>query len=143
MILKNTDNTYIIDVKNIQTIDGRTEEISETARGKYYERGGKKYILYKSSHEGENYSSTVIADVNEVTIRRTGGVKSHMVFNTSKKTSSVYYMPYGNINIEIETNKLLDELTENGGTLKIVYTLVIDGERYYNDMTIKVIGDTI
>ena len=143
MTLKNTKNTYIIDVRNVQTIDKATDVITERANGQYYERGDKKYILYKSSDEGAEYSSSVIVSSGAVTIKRSGGVKSNMSLELGKRTSCVYHTPYGKINMEIETERIVSDLSHNGGTLRLKYTLIMQDEKYYNDMTIRVIGDAL
>ena len=141
MILKNTDNTYIIEVRNTQTIDGITDVITERASGKYYERGMKKYIMYQSEEEGVISSSTIIVDDGSVTVKRTGAAKSTIVLDVMKKTSSLYITPYGGITMHAETDKIISDLGKEGGRLRLCYTLTIQNEKYYNDMIINVNGD--
>ena len=40
--------------------------------------------------------------------------------------------------MEIETQRIVSELDENGGTIELVYTLTVQGEKYFNDMKITV-----
>ena len=141
MTLKNTDNDYIIEVINTQTIDGSSDVIEERARGKYYERGGRKYILYKTFSEGVINSSVIIAADGSVTIKRSGGAKSNMVLDVRRETSSPYYTPYGTLLISAVTDSIISSLGADGGELKLKYTLIIQGEKYHNNMVIKVIGD--
>ena len=141
MTLKNTDNQYIIEVKNTQTIDGVKDEITERQTGKYYEKGEKKYIMYKTLAEGALTSSTIIISDGAVTIKRTGNVRSNMTLDVRRKTTSQYFTPYGMLTIDIKTERIVSALDSSGGTLKLKYTLIIQGEKYYNDMIINVIGD--
>ena len=141
MILKNTDNRYIIEVRNTQTIDGVTDVICEKQYGSYHEKGGKKYIMYKSEEEGVVTSSVIIVSDGAVTIKRNGSVRSNMTLDVRRKTISPYFMPYGVLTIEVETEQIISDLDNSGGTLQLKYVLIIQGEKYYNDMIINVIGD--
>ena len=141
MTLKNTDNRYIIEVKNTQTIDGVKDEIAERQIGSYYEKGEKKYIMYKSLTEGSVTTSTIIVADGAVTIKRMGDVRSNMTFDARRKTTSPYFTQYGVLTIDIKTDLIASNLDSNGGTLRLKYTLTIQGEKYYNDMIINVIGD--
>ena len=40
--------------------------------------------------------------------------------------------------MEIETQRIVSKLDENGGTIELVYTLTVQGEKYFNDMKITV-----
>ena len=141
MILKNTDNRYIIDVRNTQTIDGVTDVIRERNNGSYYEKGGKKYIMYKSEEEGVVTSSVIIVSDGAVTIKRNGSVKSNMTLDIMRKTASPYFTPYGVLSIDVKTEQIISDLDSDGGMLRLKYVLIIQGEKYYNDMIINVIGD--
>ena len=40
--------------------------------------------------------------------------------------------------MEMETQRIVSKLDENGGTIELVYTLTVQGEKYFNDMKITV-----
>ena len=50
----------------------------------------------------------------------------------------LYHLPYGTVPMEIETQRIVSKLDENGGTIELVYTLMVQGEKYFNDMKITV-----
>ena len=50
----------------------------------------------------------------------------------------LYHLPYGTVPMEIETQRIVSKLDENGGTIELVYTLTVQGEKYFNDMKITV-----
>lgn len=139
--MNNTDRAYRIIVKNTQTIDAETDTIEEIAYGSYDEKNGKQYIRYKTEADEENHSisSIIIIDGDSLTIKRRGHTNSSMVYRAGKKHAFPYETPYGIIDMEIETDKLISTVDENGGTIELVYTLTVQGETYYNDMKITVV----
>ena len=127
MTLKNTDNEYRITVSNRQTIDSETDTIEETAYGNY-----------KTENDGDKISSMIKIDGNEILIKRTGSVNSSMTYKVDTKKEFLYHLPYGTVPMEIETQRIVSKLDENGGTIELVYTLTVQGEKYFNDMKITV-----
>ena len=139
--MNNTDNAYRIIVSNKQTIDTETDTIEEIAYGSYDEKNGKQYIRYKTETDEQNgtISSIIILDGDSLTIKRRGHTNSSMVYRAGKKHAFPYETPYGIIDMEIETDKLISTVDENGGTIELVYTLTVQDEKYYNDMKITVV----
>lgn len=141
MTLKNTDNSYIIEVDNTQTVDNAADTVSERAACGYYEKNNKKYLLYKVTNNDIVSSVIIICEGDKVIIRRTGEVESNMHFIENSETASMYVTPYGKLPIKILTQKISVNLDSSGGEIRLRYTLIIQGDEYYNDMRIKVIGD--
>lgn len=139
MTLKNTDNEYRIIVSNKQTIDGETDTIEEIAYGSYHEKNGKQYIMYKTENDDDKVSSMIKLDGNEVQIKRSGSINSTMVYKAGTKCIFMYNLPYGTVEMELETERIISNLAENGGTIEMLYTLSVQGEKYYNDMKITVV----
>ena len=75
---------------------------------------------------------------NEILIKRTGSVNSSMTYKVDTKKEFLYHLPYGTVPMEIETQRIVSKLDENGGTIELVYTLTVQGEKYFNDMKITV-----
>ncbi len=135
--MKNTDNEYRITVRNRQTIDNETDIIEETAYGSYYEKNGKRYIIYKT--EDDETLSMIKADGSEILIKRKGSINSSMAYKAGTKKSFMYELPYGAMEMELETHRALYDLNESGGIIELVYTLTVQGEKYFNDMKITVV----
>lgn len=127
-----------INVINHQEIDGEKDIIEENALGSCYEKNGKTYILYKTKTELGEVSNILITDGYTVTLKRTGASASTMIFDKKKSTSTVYRMPYGNIQMEITTEKIVNALSNGTGTLKIFYTITMQGQKICNNMRITV-----
>ena len=140
MTLKNTDKEYKIVVRNTQTIDGEQNVIEETALGSFREKNGKQYITYQTeaTDESESVSSILILDGDSLTIRRRGSTSSSMIYRAGHRHSFPYATPYGTIDMELETDRLISYLSEHGGKIELVYTLTIQGEKYLNNMKITV-----
>lgn len=138
MTLKNIDNEYRVIVSNTQTIDTETDTIEEIAYGSYHIKNGKQYILYKTENDGDKISSMIKVDGNEILIKRSGSINSSMVYKIGGKRNFMYHLPYGSVEMEIETQRIISKLDENGGTIELVYTLAFQGEKYFNNMKITV-----
>ncbi len=136
--MKNTDNSdkYKITVTNLQTIDGETDTITETAYGAYSVKNNKIYIRYKT--ENGRSSTLITVDDKSVTIKRRGENTSSMTYERDKKTEFEYRTPYGAIPMEIDTQKIVTAFSPNGGTLKIGYIIKTMNDKYKNNITIDV-----
>ena len=61
-----------------------------------------------------------------VTLTRTGGVNSQMVFEEGKQHTSLYETPFGELAIDIQTSRLRHSLTERGGLMDLRYSISVD-----------------
>lgn len=138
MTLKSIDNEYIITVENKQTADGVTDTITEVGYGKYATKNGKNYITYVVENEDDKTSIMIKTDGNETVIKRSGSVNSVMTYKIGIKDRFMYRLPYGNIEMESDTHKMVVELDDNGGTIFLAYTLDAQGTKCLNDMKITV-----
>ena len=136
MTLKNID--FNIKVINKQKIDDSVDEIIEEAVGKYSIKNGKAYILYKTKEENVENTTVITVDADTVTVKRSGNVASIMVLDRRKKTEFKYNTMYGVIDVILDTARIVNALTPDGGKLRLIYTLTMQGAKIYNDMEILV-----
>lgn len=136
--MKNTDKSYIIEVVNNQTADNETSSVTEKAAGSCYERGGKRYIMYKTVTDGETYSTVIIVNKDTVSVKRKGFTESNMQYDMSRETISHFITPYGSFPMRIKTRSISYDFDENGGILELNYISVMQDQEYINQMTIKV-----
>ena len=61
-----------------------------------------------------------------VTLKRSGMVSSHMVFEEGRQHTSLYDTPYGELSIDVQTSFLRHTLTERGGQMEIRYSISIE-----------------
>lgn len=125
-----------IKVTNIQSSDdGQRDIVEELAECKLYTKNKKTYILYTTD---ENESVMIIVSDNCITVKRSGVRKNIMTFERNAKTKIRYNTPYGGFDIEISTDKIINALNENGGSLRLVYSMNLQGQKMYNDMRISI-----
>ena len=59
-------------------------------------------------------------------LRRVGSVISQMVFEEGRQHTSLYETPYGELSVDIQTSRLLHNLTERGGLMEIKYSIAVE-----------------
>jgi len=120
----------IISIKGLQTyIDGSDNtDIELLTEGVFYKADGVYFCEYKESEItglGGTDTTIEIGD-NYVSLERSGAVNSQMLFMEGRKTSSVYNIQFGELLIDIYTEKLDIRIDEHGGELNVDYILDIN-----------------
>ena len=59
-------------------------------------------------------------------LKRTGKLNSHMVFREGVHHDSLYQLEFGALMITVCANKIRSSLTEDGGTVDLVYGIEIE-----------------
>ena len=112
--------------------DGATTEKSTvTLQGRYYDNGTRVAISYKESAESglegtESELSFSKEDPREITLRRTGAVKSMLSFRAGERFCGVYQTPIMPFDVCVQT-ALVENNLQGVGTLRLVYTVEIKG----------------
>ena len=125
------EKEVIISVRGLQKYDGAEEDTIElVTEGRLTDRGEEGLTLsYQESEltgmEGTETSFHVEKN-GRVTLVRTGGVNSQMVFEVGKSHLSLYQTPYGDLSIGVRTGKIRNTLEMTGGELEIQYAIEID-----------------
>ena len=117
----------IIDIKSSQDVDGEINSIEFTTEGRYGQNGNEYFISYAEGElfdTGEEVQTKIfIKSDNSVILQRTGSLKSRILIEKDKRNSSLYALPYGQMTIGVFGEKLEFNLNENGGSIKLVYTI--------------------
>ena len=74
----------------------------------------------------EGTTTTFAVAGSRVILTRSGKVNSQMVFEEGKQHTSLYETPFGELTIDIQTSKLLHNLTERGGLMEIKYSIAVE-----------------
>lgn len=140
MTLKNIDtNNALITIRNNQTYDGKSECLEITTEGRFTLKNGTYFLLYREYTEMGESSVVLRAFDDSVSMRRKGVSNARMDYKKGLHQEVLYNVPYGDLIIDLETESVEIDLNErNGGTIKITYSLGINGELYYNDMEIGI-----
>ncbi len=138
--MKNTENDAIIKIRNTQSADGQEESTELICEGRFYESGGKLYVFYKEDDGEETSAATtmLIISNDEVTLKRSGAFGSKMYYREGKTEQVTYKTPYGDMVFLLKTLKIENNLSIDGGTLRLLYNLNINGDEVGNDLLITI-----
>lgn len=106
----------------------------------YYEKDSVRYIMYNETDDSGMKGCAVMikVDSDEVTVTRKGDFSSKMPYKNGQTTEFTYRMPYGSIPVTLKTKKIRSEFNDEGGILRLFYSLTMQGESHEHSMTVKV-----
>ncbi len=73
-------------------------------------------------------TTTFCIEKDRVCLKRTGALQSTMTFIVGHEDRSLYDMGFGALMITIRTERIESNVSENGGTLRVGYGIVIEDE---------------
>ena len=100
-----------------------------TTRGTLDGEGGSYVLNFDEIFAEGMQSHTTITVQNGrcVSIVRSGDVMTELQLELGKRHNCLYSTPYGDMNIGIFTKKIESEMTSEGGSLSLEYTLDFNG----------------
>ena len=118
----------IISIETNQKTSDGDNKIELQTDGKLFFGGGKYYINYEESEITgfEDSSTSIKAEGDTVTMTRRGRFRTKMIFEVGEKNLSYYDTLYGTIGMLVETERVKNALTPQGGQLEIDYSLDYD-----------------
>ena len=122
----------IISIRGVFTDqEEENDDLELVTSGRYYERKGKKYIVYEESEVTgfkEGTQTMLKTDGNIVTMSRSGieGGNTFMVFENGKTHMGHYETPYGSFTVSTFTDKMKVDIGETEGDIRIDYFVDID-----------------
>lgn len=135
------ENNANIKMKIVQTADGESDKSELFTKGEFRLHNGAYYIDYDES-EATGFEGSHVqlkAQVNTVTMTRTGGAFSSLVFERGERHLCHYGTEYGDCMIGITTTALDNSIDESGGRLYIKYTIDVNaGLMLTNEITVSV-----
>ena len=100
------------------------DQMEFITEGKLYEKGDSTYLIYDES-EFSGFPGC------KTTLKRIGsevGFGMEFIFEKGKRFNSKYHTPYGNLDMEVLTNDVVNNLTEEGfGDINIDYHVSLNG----------------
>ena len=94
-------------------------------------------LCYDQTAENERTHTVLEIGAQRVVLRRSGTLKSEMVFEVGKTHTTVYEMPFGSLPMEVSTDSIRQKLSERGGLLEIRYRITV-GEQVRSKNICKV-----
>lgn len=121
---------FLINITGKQTVEGEEGEIELTTFASYIIKGKTKYIVY---NEYDEYSPvkkvTSILKIDgsrKVTLIRHGDQLSRLTLEKGKRHQCHYETGFGSLMVGVFANNIYTNLTDQGGTLEIDYSLDIN-----------------
>lgn len=138
--MKNIKENAEITLVNNQSSGSENEKIEFISTGNFYKKDGTFHITYKEHSEMGMGDSRVFLKVEDdkITMRRMGEFQTAMYYEVDRITEFIYRMPYGEMIIQIKTEKIENNLTEDGGSVRFSYILLMNDDEIYNDICLSV-----
>ena len=80
------------------------------------------------SYDEQETRTVFTIGTQRVVLRRSGALKSEMVFEVGKTHTTVYELPFGSLPMAVSTDSIRQKLSERGGLLEIRYRLDVGGQ---------------
>lgn len=111
--------------------EGEQEVVELITEGKYYRKGEATYLIYQETELSGIQGCTTTLKITDdmINMKRFGSASSEIQFQKGKKFNTHYNTPYGNIEMEVLTKNIENELnkTEATGFLNIEYDISLSG----------------
>jgi uncharacterized beta-barrel protein YwiB (DUF1934 family) len=120
----------LIKISGLQQMDGGSDDIEVITAGQYFWKNGKHYVIYDEEIEGfeGTIHSTIRITPELLDIRKTGTVRTHMVFSLDNKEQTHYATPMGEMILETTTKRICFEENEDSLKVEVDYSLDINFE---------------
>ena len=118
----------IINIKGTQGIDGDSDIIELSTLGTLSEKDGKFLITYEENKtlKDQTVKTLVKTEDGKVTMIRSGGIDSRLIIEKGRRNTCFYSVPQGELVLGVFGEDIKNNLSENGGTLFISYTIDIE-----------------
>ncbi len=120
----------LIEIISTQEVDGDEDSIELTTVGKMNVIGGKTYLKYDDSAatglEGVSCLIKIDPKDNSVVMQRSGALNSRMYVKKGQRHICHYETGQGTLVLGVFGETVKDEMTNNGGSLFMSYTLDVN-----------------
>lgn len=120
----------VIEIKSTQEVDGDSDSMELTTVGKMNIIGGKTYLKYDDSAvtgmDGVSCLIKVDPKENSVVMQRSGVLNSRMYVKKGQRHICHYETGHGTLTMGVFGETVNNELTKNGGSLFMSYTLDVN-----------------
>lgn len=120
----------VIEIKSTQEVDGDSDSMELTTVGKMNIIGGKTYLKYDDSAvtgmEGVSCLIKIDPRENSVVMQRSGVLNSRMYVKKGQRHICHYETGHGTLTMGVFGEAVNNELTKNGGSLYMSYTLDVN-----------------
>lgn len=123
--------------------DGEIGKVEMMTRGKYYEKNNATFLVYDESEISgmEGSTTTLKIEDQKVMMKRFGSNESRLIFEKGIKHKNVYKTMYGNMDMEVLTEKIeMERKDEKLKRIKLKYKLkVSQNQQMKNELELEII----
>ncbi|MCR5703511.1 MAG: DUF1934 domain-containing protein [Eubacterium sp.] len=125
------EKEVLVTISGLQGAQEGNESVELMARGKYYLKKDKHYLLYDDIEEesGQTTKNTIKFNSEKVEVLRNGMVNGKLIFQKGKNSQSLYGTPYGDILLEVMTKEIQVKEIPEHINLMIDYELYADNAK--------------
>ena len=119
----------LLSLRGRQSYPGQEPDVIELVTDGVLEGEGTSWhISYQESDLTgmAGVTTTFAVEPGKVTLTRTGKLRSQMVFQEGVRHESLYQLEFGALMIRVCAEEMTYDLTENGGTVDLVYSIEIE-----------------
>ena len=135
----------ILSLRSVQRYEEQeAEELELVTEGTMEFRDGGWDISYAETELTglEGVTTTFRVEKDQLTLRRTGQLKSEMVFRLGYAHDSLYQMPFGAFAMRVATLSLFYDIVPDGGSIDLTYRVTIENTQaglveYHMDIRAK------
>lgn len=119
----------MLSIRSSQNYEGQEPDVIELVTEGFLDHNKDVWeISYEESDLTglEGVTTTFRLSKRGATLRRTGRLQSRMIFQEGVRHESLYQVEFGALMISVLTQKIRYDITEQGGTVDIVYGIEIE-----------------
>jgi uncharacterized beta-barrel protein YwiB (DUF1934 family) len=125
------EKDVIISVRGMQKYDGAEEDTIElVTEGQLSDRGEEGLTLSYQESELTGMEGTLtsfqVEKNGRVTLMRSGGINSQMVFEEGIAHDSLYQMAFGTLMLTVKASFVYYDIVPDGGTIDLSYQINIE-----------------
>ncbi len=116
----------LVKVKGTQGIDGESAVIELATEGTLREFEGDYIITYSedaTESGGKTKTQLTVQKSGTVILDRRGDLNSRLVIAEGERNNCLYAIPQGSMTLGIYGKEIKSNMTANGGTVKMVYSI--------------------
>lgn len=111
-----------------QEADEITKSVLNTKIEYYTDDNGDRIIAYDESETelGNSAMELRVSPDDTISVSRTGDFQTNLVMQKRKKHFCYYETPFGDFPVGVSAQYIQNQLTDNGGTLEMHYTIDVN-----------------
>ncbi|MBQ2697140.1 MAG: DUF1934 domain-containing protein [Clostridia bacterium] len=132
IVFKRKENNAMITIKGRQYYDDEYYDTIELMTDGSFEKQGDAYLISYDESEVTGMTGTrttiLVEPGDRVTLTRVGGVCQSLIFEPGRRNNGHYVMNEGQMTLTVDAGRVVNRLSEKGGSLFVNYSLEINSQ---------------